>query len=62
MLSNIVPSGSRSLPTNCAKYSAVCLGTEMNRGMDAARAAAAMVEVFDEIDRSGNLRMHPSNV
>ena len=39
-----------------------CLGTEMNRGMDAARAAAAMVEVFDEIDRSGTLRMHPSNV
>lgn len=39
-----------------------CLGGEKNRGMEAARAAAAMVEVFDEIDRSGNLRMHPSNV
>jgi 6,7-dimethyl-8-ribityllumazine synthase len=39
-----------------------CLKEKMNRGMEAARAAAAMVEVFDEIDRSGKLRMHPSNV
>lgn len=39
-----------------------CLGKEMNRGIEAARAAAAMVEVFSELDRSGSLRMHPSNV
>ncbi len=39
-----------------------CLGEEMNRGIEAARAAAAMVEVFSELDRSGSLRMHPSNV
>ncbi len=39
-----------------------CLQNEKNRGIEAARAAAAMVEVFEEIDRSGSLRMHPSNV
>jgi 6,7-dimethyl-8-ribityllumazine synthase len=39
-----------------------CLGEEMNRGIEAARAAAAMVEVFSELDRSGSLRMLPSNV
>lgn len=38
-----------------------CLGEEMNRGVEAARAAAAMVEVFSELDRGGSLRMHPSN-
>lgn len=38
-----------------------CLSQDMNRGIEAARAAAAMVEVFSEIDRAGNLRMHPSN-
>ncbi|MDE0826329.1 MAG: 6,7-dimethyl-8-ribityllumazine synthase [Akkermansiaceae bacterium] len=38
-----------------------CLGQDMNRGIEAARAAAAMVEVFGEINRSGNLRMHPRN-
>lgn len=39
-----------------------CLNKDMNRGIEAARAAAAMVEVFNEIDRSGKLRMHPTNV
>ena len=38
-----------------------CLGQDMNRGIEAARAAAAMVEVFSEIDRAGTLRMHPSS-
>ena len=38
-----------------------CLGDEMNRGVEAARAAASMIEVFSELDRSGSLRMHPSN-
>lgn len=37
-----------------------CLDPDRNRGIDAARAAAAMVEVFHELDRSGSLRMHPS--
>lgn len=39
-----------------------CIGEEYNRGVEAARAAAAMVEVFGELDRTGSLRMHPSNV
>ena len=39
-----------------------CLDEDRNRGIEAARAAAAMVEVFGELDRGGNLRMHPSNV
>jgi len=39
-----------------------CLNEDMNRGIEAARAAAAMVDVFGEIDRNGNLRMLPSNV
>lgn len=39
-----------------------CLDPVHNRGVDAARAAAAMVEVFNELDRTGSLRMHPSNV
>lgn len=45
-----------------AQAQARCLGEEMNRGVEAARAAAAMVEVFSELDRGGSLRMHPSNV
>lgn len=39
-----------------------CLDETLNRGVEAARAAAAMVEVFAEIDRNESLRMHPSNV
>ena len=39
-----------------------CLGEELNRGIEAARAAAAMVEIFSELDHGGSLRMHPSNV
>lgn len=39
-----------------------CIGEEYNRGVEAARAAAAMVEVFSELDRTGTLRLHPSNV
>ncbi|MDA0766367.1 MAG: 6,7-dimethyl-8-ribityllumazine synthase [Verrucomicrobia bacterium] len=39
-----------------------CLNEDMNRGIEAARAAAAMVDVFSEIDRNGNLRMLPTNV
>ena len=39
-----------------------CLNQDMNRGIEAARAAAGMVEVFSELDRGGNLRMQPSNV
>ena len=45
-----------------AQAQARCLGEEMNRGVEAARAAVAMVEVFGELDRGGSLRMHPSNV
>jgi 6,7-dimethyl-8-ribityllumazine synthase len=29
-----------------------CIGAALNRGKEAARAAAAMVEVFQELDRS----------
>lgn len=39
-----------------------CLGDELNRGVEAARAAATMVEIFSELDRGDSLRMHPSNV
>ena len=39
-----------------------CLDPELNRGIEAARAAASMVEIFHELDRTGSLRMHPSNV
>ena len=39
-----------------------CLDEDQNRGIEAARAAATMVEVFAELDRSGKLRMHPGNV
>ena len=38
-----------------------CLDPDNNRGIDAARAAAAMVEVFHELDPTGSLRMHPSS-
>ena len=38
-----------------------CLGDQMNRGVEAARTAAAMVEVFSEIDRKGSLRIQPKN-
>jgi 6,7-dimethyl-8-ribityllumazine synthase len=38
-----------------------CLNEESNRGHEAARAAATMIEVFGELDRAGALRMHPSN-
>lgn len=44
-----------------AQAHARCLGDQLNRGIEAARAAAAMVEVFSELDRGGSLRMHPSN-
>ena len=39
-----------------------CLNDDLNRGLEAARAAAAMIEVFSELDRNASLRMHPSNV
>lgn len=39
-----------------------CVGKEQNRGIEAARAAASMVEVFTELERSGSIRMHPSQV
>jgi 6,7-dimethyl-8-ribityllumazine synthase len=29
-----------------------CIGTQLNRGREAARAAAAMIDVFQELDRS----------
>ncbi|NIP92625.1 MAG: 6,7-dimethyl-8-ribityllumazine synthase, partial [Akkermansiaceae bacterium] len=31
-----------------------CLGDNMNRGVEAARAAATMVEIFSELDRGGS--------
>lgn len=37
-----------------------CLDEDKNRGIEAARAAASMVEIFHELDRSGKLRMHPT--
>lgn len=39
-----------------------CLDQDHNRGIEAARAAATMVEVFNELDRNGKLRMQPRNV
>jgi len=39
-----------------------CLDEDLNRGIEAARAAATMVEVFNELDRDGKLRMQPRNV
>ena len=38
-----------------------CLDEDLNRGIEAARAAATMVEVFAELDRSGNLRKKTRN-
>ncbi|NNC88810.1 MAG: 6,7-dimethyl-8-ribityllumazine synthase [Akkermansiaceae bacterium] len=46
---------------NEEQAAARCLDEDMNRGIEAARSAAAMIEVFGELDRSGSLRMHPSN-
>jgi 6,7-dimethyl-8-ribityllumazine synthase len=39
-----------------------CLDEDHNRGIEAARAAATMVEVFNELNRKGKLRMQPRNV
>jgi 6,7-dimethyl-8-ribityllumazine synthase len=39
-----------------------CLDEDLNRGIEAARAAATMVEVFNELNRKGKLRMQPRNV
>ena len=39
-----------------------CLDEDLNRGIEAARAAATMVEVFNELDRNGKLRMQARNV
>ena len=36
-----------------------CLGDELNRGTEAARAATAMVEIFSELDRGKSLRTQP---
>ena len=38
-----------------------CLDVDQNRGIEAARAAATMVEVFGELDRGGKLRVSPRN-
>lgn len=38
-----------------------CLGEELNRGIEAARAAASMVDIFSELDRGGSLRMQSKN-
>jgi 6,7-dimethyl-8-ribityllumazine synthase len=38
-----------------------CLGDELNRGIEAARAAASMVEIFSELDRGGSLRTQPKD-
>ena len=38
-----------------------CLGDELNRGVEAARTAASMVEIFSELDRKGSLRIQPKN-
>ena len=39
-----------------------CFGSDRNRGIEAARAAASMVEVFNELDKAGTLRMLPSRI
>ena len=31
---------------------ALCIGAQLNRGREAARAAAAMIDIFQELDRS----------
>lgn len=38
-----------------------CLGDELNRGVEAARTAASMVEIFSELDRKGSLRIQSKN-
>ena len=38
-----------------------CLGDELNRGVEAARTATSMVEIFSELDRKGSLRIQPKN-
>ena len=40
-----------------------CIGSKLNRGREAARSAATIIEVMEEITRSNkSLRLHPSNV
>jgi 6,7-dimethyl-8-ribityllumazine synthase len=42
-----------------------CIGAKLNRGKEAARAAAAMIDIFQELDRSmprnTSSRSHPRN-
>ena len=38
-----------------------CIGDKMNRGVEAARTAASMVDVLSELDRSGSLRNSTKN-
>lgn len=38
-----------------------CLGSQLNRGREAARAAAAMIDVFQELDRSMPRNSHVRN-
>ena len=38
-----------------------CRGDELNRGVEAARTAASMVEIFSELDRKGSLRIQSKN-
>ena len=38
-----------------------CIGDKINRGIEAARAAASMVDVFSELDRNGTLRSQAKN-
>jgi 6,7-dimethyl-8-ribityllumazine synthase len=36
-----------------------CIGSQINRGREAARAAASMIEVFQELDRSMSRNSSP---
>ena len=38
-----------------------CIGSQMNRGRDAARAAAAMIELYQDLDRSMPRSYSPQN-
>jgi 6,7-dimethyl-8-ribityllumazine synthase len=38
-----------------------CIGSQLNRGREAARAAAAMIDVFQELDRSMPRNPHARN-
>ncbi|MBB21686.1 MAG: 6,7-dimethyl-8-ribityllumazine synthase [Roseibacillus sp.] len=38
-----------------------CIGDKINRGTEAARTAAAMVDVFSELDSKGSLRFQTKN-